>query len=186
MRKSTSKRRSASKGKLKKEEIHPAMRRAIYPGTFDPITKGHLDLVERGLKLFDEIIVAVAASTNKRPLFSLEERKEMIEQCLLGVPRVTVISFHGLLADFALKIKVQAIIRGLRAISDYESELQMALVNRKLGHEIETVFLTPKANYIYLSSSVVRELASLGGCVDDMVEPYVKNKLEEKFKRKDS
>jgi pantetheine-phosphate adenylyltransferase len=108
----------------------------------------------------------------------------MTEQCLLEVPRVTVIAFHGLLVDFAREIKVQAIIRGLRAISDYESELQMALVNRKLGSEIETVFLTPKANYIYLSSSVVRELASLGGCVNDMVEPYVKKKLEEKFGKK--
>jgi pantetheine-phosphate adenylyltransferase len=157
------------------------MRRAIYPGTFDPITKGHLDLVERGLKLFDEVIVAVAANPNKNPLFSLEERKDMIEQCLLGVPRVTVIAFHGLLVDFAREIKVQAIIRGLRAVSDYESELQMALVNRKLGSEIETVFLTPKANYIYLSSSVVRELAALGGCANDMVEPYVKKKLKEKF-----
>ncbi|MEW5804763.1 MAG: pantetheine-phosphate adenylyltransferase [bacterium] len=159
------------------------MRKAIYPGTFDPITKGHLDLVLRGLRLFDEVIVAVAANTNKRPLFSLEERKDMIEQCLAHVPRVTVISFHGLLVDFAREQKVQAIIRGLRAISDYESELQMALVNRKLGGEIETVFLTPKANYIYLSSSVVRELASLGGCINDMVEPYVKEKLEEKFRK---
>ncbi len=161
------------------------MRRAIYPGTFDPITKGHLDLVERGLKLFDEVIVAVAANPNKKPVFSLEERKDMTEQCLLEVPRVTVIAFHGLLVDFAREIKVQAIIRGLRAISDYESELQMALVNRKLGSEIETVFLTPKANYIYLSSSVVRELASLGGCVNDMVEPCVKKKLEKKFRWKD-
>jgi len=159
------------------------MRKAIYPGTFDPITKGHLDLVDRGLKLFDQVIVAVAAESAKVPVFSLRERTEMAERCLEGVARVEVISFQGLLVDFARKLKVQAIIRGLRAISDFESELQMALVNRKLGNEIETVFLTPKANYIYLSSSLVRKLAMLGGCIDDMVEPYVKAKLEEKFKK---
>lgn len=157
------------------------MRRAIYPGTFDPVTKGHLDLVDRGLKLFDEVIVAIAADSPKKPVFSLDERKEMAEQCLQGVSRVEVTSFHGLLVDFARKLKAQAIIRGLRAISDFESELQMALVNRKLGSEFETVFLTPQANYIYLSSSLVRELALLGGCIDDMVEPYVKKKLEERF-----
>lgn len=160
------------------------MRRAIYPGTFDPITKGHLDLVYRGLKLFDEVIVAVAANSTKTPTFSLAERQDMTAQCLHGVSNLEVVSFYGLLVDFAREIKAQAIIRGLRAVSDFEFELQTALVNRKLDDGIETVFLTPKAEYIYLSSSVVRELSALGGCIDDMVEPYVKKKLKEKFRKR--
>lgn len=157
------------------------MRRAIYPGTFDPITNGHLDLIKRALKLFDEVIVAVAGNSTKTPLFSLEERKEMAEQCVEGLANVQVVCFQGLLANFARSAKAQAIIRGLRAISDFEFELQIALVNRKLFQEIETVFLMPKENYIYLSSSVVKELAQLGGCIDDMVNSFVKQKLMEKL-----
>ena len=158
------------------------MRRAIYPGTFDPITNGHLDLIKRALKLFDEVVVAVAADSSKTSTFSLAERKDMIEQCLQGVLNIRVVSFEGLLMDFVQKVKARAVIRGLRAVSDFESELQMALVNRKLYEEVETVFLTPKGEYIYLSSSIVKELAELGGCVDDMVDPYVKGKLEKKFR----
>lgn len=157
------------------------MRRAIYPGTFDPITNGHLDLIKRALKLFDELVIAIAVDSSKTSTFSLNERKDMIEQCLQGVPNIRVMPFKGLLMVFAQEVKARAIIRGLRAVSDFESELQMALVNRKLYEEGETVFLTPKADYIYLSSSIVKELAKLGGCIDDMVEPYVKSKLEKKF-----
>ncbi len=159
------------------------MLKAIYPGTFDPITNGHLDLITRALKLFDEVVVAVAVNSPKTPTFSLKERIDMIEKCLEGVANVQVMSFHGLLVDFSRTIKARAIVRGLRAVSDFESELQMALVNRKLFGEIETVFLTPKDRYIYLSSSIVKELAQLGGCVEGMVYNYVKEKLEEKFKK---
>ena len=125
------------------------MRRAIYPGTFDPITNGHLDLIKRALKLFDELVIAIAVDSSKTPTFSLNERKDMIEQCLQGVSNIRVMSFNGLLMDFAQEVKALAIIRGLRAVSDFESELQMALVNRKLYEEGETVFLTPKL-YLFL------------------------------------
>ncbi|MGA1876357.1 MAG: pantetheine-phosphate adenylyltransferase [bacterium] len=159
------------------------MRRAVYPGTFDPITRGHLDLIKRALKLFDEVVVAISADSPKTPTFSIDERKDMIEYCLRGVANVQVVSFHGLLVNFIREVKAQAIIRGLRAVSDFEFELQMALVNRKLLDQGETVFLTPKDEYIYLSSSIVKELAHLGGCVDDMVDPYVRDKLHQKFSK---
>ena len=156
------------------------MRRALYPGTFDPITNGHLDILKRALQLFDQIIVTVAINPKKTPLFSMEERTELIRQVLaeeIGDNRVRVEAFDGLLIDFARKKQACAIIRGLRAVSDFEYELQMALMNRRLAEEVITVFLMPHENYSYLNSTIVKEVARLGGDVSDFVPPLVKKAL---------
>ncbi len=149
------------------------MRRAIYPGSFDPVTHGHLDVIERARKLFDEVIVAVAHNDQKKPLFPLEQRLEFLRSAINGRDRVQVASFDGLLVDFALKQEAIAVIRGLRAISDFEFEFQMALMNRKLEARVETIFLMPKEEYTYLSSRIVKEIARLGGDISSFVPPQV-------------
>jgi len=155
---------------------------AIYPGSFDPITNGHLDIIKRALKIFDKIIIAVGENPNKKYLFTVEERKEMIKDATKGL-NVEVDHFSGLLVDFAKKKKATAIIRGLRAVSDFDSEFQMALMNRKLNDQIETVFIMTRGMYSYLSASVVKEAASLGANLNGMVPEHVEKKLKEKFKQ---
>ena len=145
------------------------MRRAIYPGSFDPVTNGHLDVIGRARKLFDEIIVAVAHNDEKQPLFSLEERLALLHQALDKIDNVRVAQFDGLLVEFAVAQKASAVIRGLRAVSDFEFEFQMALMNRKLEDSVETIFLMPKEEYTYLSSRLVKEIARLGGDVSGFV-----------------
>ena len=158
------------------------MRRGIYPGTFDPITYGHLDILERALKLFDEIIVTIAINPVKKPLFSLKERKVLIEQVLANYSNnVQVRGFDGLLVYFARQVEANAIIRGLRAVSDFEYELQMALVNRRLADEITTVFMMPHEKYTYLNSTIVKEIAKLGGDVSNFVPKVVEDALRKKF-----
>jgi len=154
---------------------------AIYPGSFDPPTNGHLDLIERGSKIFDELIVAILRNPEKDPLFSVNERRQMLESMTAGFENVSVDTFHGLTVDYALRVEAQAILRGIRAISDYEYELQMALMNRKLQPGLETVFMMPAAKYSYLSSRLVREVAQLGGPVECLVPELVVRKLREKM-----
>lgn len=157
------------------------MRRAIYPGTFDPFTNGHLDILIRATSLFDEVIVTVAQNSSKDPLFTTEERIEMIREATKTIPNVRVESFEGLLVKFALERNATVIIRGLRMISDFEYEFQMALMNRKLADNIATVFLMPDERYTYLSSSIVREIAQLGGDCSPFVPPNIEKKLKEKY-----
>ena len=158
------------------------MKLAIYPGTFDPITNGHLDLVKRGLMIFDELIVAVAHSPKKKPLFSLEERLSLIEVSVREYSRVRVEAFNGLLVDYVEGKGGIAIIRGLRAVSDFEYELQMALMNRRLAGHLETVFMMPSQEFSYLTSTIVREAASLGGSVAGLVPEVVEKALKDKFR----
>lgn len=150
---------------------------AIYPGTFDPITNGHSDLVLRASKLFDNVIVAVAINPSKQPAFSLEQRVALAEQTLAGIENVQVCGFDGLLVDVAKQKQAQVIIRGLRAVSDFEHEFQLAGMNRHMAPEVETLFLTPAEQYGYLSSSLVREIAVLGGDVSAFVAPCVEQAL---------
>jgi pantetheine-phosphate adenylyltransferase len=156
-------------------------RSAVYPGTFDPITKGHIDLIERGRELFDRLVVAVARNPLKAPLFTAEERKTMAQEALAKLEGVEVTVFDTLLIHFARAQGCRAIIRGLRAVSDFEYELQIALTNRKMSPDIETVFLTPSEPYIYLSSSIVKEIASYRGPVSDFVPEPVEVRLRGKF-----
>ena len=158
------------------------MRIAIYPGTFDPITNGHVDIIDRAREIFDRVIVAVAGSTNKRTLFSSAERIAMIREIVKKHKNVSVDRFDGLLVRYAQSKKASAIVRGLRAVSDFEYEFQMALTNRKLDGDITTVFLMPHEKYTYLNSSIVRELATLGGDVTEFVPPNVRRRLTEKMK----
>jgi len=153
----------------------------IYPGTFDPITHGHSDLIARAGKLFDHIIVAVAANVGKQPMFDLKRRVELAKTALAGFKFVSVLPMHGLLVEFAQQHKAVAIIRGLRAVSDFEYEFQLAGMNRKLAPDIETLFLTPAAKYAYISSSLVREIASLGGDIDEFVQEDVAIALRDRF-----
>ena len=157
------------------------MRRAIYPGSFDPVTNGHLDVIERARKLFDEVIVAVAVNEEKQALFSLEERLELLRNSLGRQDGLRVGQFNGLLVDFAASEKANAVIRGLRAVSDFEFEFQMALMNRKLEQSVETIFLMPKEEYTYLSSRLVKEIARLGGDVSQFVPAAVAKALKQKF-----
>lgn len=157
------------------------MTTAIYPGTFDPITFGHIDILERAISLFDRVIVAIAQNPTKKPLFTIEERKEMIIQSTGHLANVEVDAFEGLLVDYARLRQARAIIRGLRAVSDFEYELQMALMNRKLNEEVVTVFLMPHEQYVYLNSTIVKEVASFGGDVSHLVPEVVLRKLNEKF-----
>ena len=157
------------------------MRIAIYPGTFDPITYGHIEVIERAAIIFDKVIVTVASNTIKQPLFSVEERVKMISNVTRRQKRVEVESFEGLLVDYAKKRNAIALVRGLRAVSDFEYEFQMALTNRKLDDEITTVFLMPHEKYVYLNSSIVREVALLGGDVSEFVPPIVRKKLLKKI-----
>ena len=149
------------------------MRRAIYPGSFDPVTNGHLDVIERARKLFDHVIVAVAHNDQKQPLFTLEERLQFLHTALNGSDRVRIEPLDGLLVEFAVQQKATAVIRGLRAVSDFEFEFQMALMNRKLESSVETIFLMPKEDYTYLSSRIVKEIARLGGDISSFVPPHV-------------
>ena len=149
------------------------IRRAIYPGSFDPVTNGHLDVIERARKLFDEVIVAVAHNDQKNPLFNLQERLGLLEATIGKLKNVEIAPLDGLLVDFAVARKATAVIRGLRAISDFEFEFQMALMNRKLNPKVETIFLMPKEEYTYLSSRIVKEIARLGGDVSGFVPPAV-------------
>ncbi len=146
---------------------------AIYPGTFDPITNGHTDIIKRAAKLFEQVIVAVAANSTKTPAFSLKTRIDLATHVLAELNNVTICGFNGLLAEFAKQCQAQVIVRGLRAMSDFEYEFQMAGMNRTLIPDIETLFLTPANEYTYISSSLVREIATLGGCVDEFVHPDV-------------
>jgi len=157
------------------------MRRAIYPGSFDPPHKGHLDVLRRAARLFDEVIVAVAFNEQKKSLFSAEERVGLLEECARELENVRVASFHGLMVSFAREQQAGAVIRGLRAVSDFEFEFQMALMNRKLEPALETVFLTPVEQYTYLSSRLVKEIAQLGGAVGDFVPPCVAAALRTRF-----
>lgn len=157
------------------------MRRAIYPGSFDPVTNGHLDVVGRAAKLFDEVIVAVAVNEQKRGLFTASERTALIAGAVGGWKNVRVASFDGLLVEFAAAQKASAVVRGLRAVSDFEFEFQMALMNRKLDEHIETIFLMPAENYTYLSSRIVKEIARLGGNVEAFVPASVATALREKL-----
>ena len=159
------------------------MKRAIYPGSFDPVTNGHLDVVERARKLFDEVIVAVAHNDEKQPLFLLEERLDFLRQTVGTIENVRIGQFDGLLVGFAVREKAIAVIRGLRAVSDFEFEFQMALMNRKLKGSVETIFLMPKEEYTYLSSRLVKEIARLGGDVSKFVPAVVASSLGKKFKK---
>ena len=151
---------------------------AIYPGTFDPVTNGHMDIVQRCERLFSQVTVAIAVNRSKVPLFPLEERLDMLREAFSGMDFVRVEAFEGLLVDFARGLGAQAIIRGLRAVSDFEYELQMALMNRRLDSRIETVFLMPSEEYTYLSSSIVKAVALAGGDVAALVPPGVQKRLE--------
>ena len=155
--------------------------KAIYPGSFDPPTNGHLDLIERGSKIFDELVVAILRNPEKNPLFSLADRRKMLEAMTAGFDNVSVDTFDGLTVDYALRVEARAILRGIRAISDYEYELQMALMNRKLQPGLETVFMMPAEKYSYLSSRLVREVAQLGGSIECLVPEIVGQKLREKI-----
>ncbi|HTL57062.1 MAG TPA: pantetheine-phosphate adenylyltransferase [Candidatus Limnocylindrales bacterium] len=157
------------------------MRTVIYPGSFDPLTNGHLDLIQRATKLFDRVIVAVALSESKQPLFSLEERAQMVRRAVRDLPQVETDSFEGLLIEYVERRSAQAVIRGLRAVSDFEFEFQLALMNRKLNESIETIFMMPKDTYTFLSSRIVKEIASLGGDVSAFVPAHVRTALAGKF-----
>jgi pantetheine-phosphate adenylyltransferase len=164
------------------------MRRAIYPGSFDPVTNGHLDIIERGCKLFDEIIVAILIHPEKQPFFSIDERREMLSEVLTGIDhaqcKVRVDAFEGLLVQYALAQKANAIVRGIRAISDYEYELQMALMNRRLEPSIETVFMMPAETYSYVSSRLVKEVFQLGGKLTGLVPTTVQKRMKDKARNK--
>lgn len=157
---------------------------AIYPGTFDPITNGHLDLIARGLNLFSHLTVAVAHNLEKTPLFSTDERVEMICKSTANMKNLTVTSFDGLLIDYAVDNNIDIIIKGLRAVSDFEHELQIGLINRRLSPALETVFLIPSEKYAYLSSSIVREVACFGGDIQKFVPKPVATQLTKKFKKR--
>ena len=157
------------------------MRTAIYPGSFDPLTNGHLDLIQRAAKLFDQVIVAIAKNESKRPLFTLDERLEMVAHGIKSLPNVSADTFEGLLVNYAENRSGQAIIRGLRAVSDFEFEFQLALMNRKLNEQIETIFMMPKDTYTFLSSRIVKEIARYGGDVRAFVPAHVQTALSGKL-----
>jgi pantetheine-phosphate adenylyltransferase len=154
---------------------------AIYPGSFDPVTYGHLDIIERGLLIFDRVIVTILCNPSKKTLFNLEERRTMLEESLAGLSNVEVDASHGLLVDYVASRNENVILRGMRAVSDFEYEFQMALMNRKLNREIQTVFLMTGLRWIFTSSSIIKQAARFGGDVDDMVPPQVSRRLREKF-----
>jgi pantetheine-phosphate adenylyltransferase len=158
------------------------MRTAIYPGSFDPLTNGHLDVVQRAAKLFDRVIVAVAKNEGKNPLFTLDERLALVKDSITHLPNVEADTFEGLLVEYVVQKKAQAIVRGLRAVSDFEFEFQLALMNRKLNENVETIFMMPKDTYTFLSSRIVKEIARLGGDVGQFVGSNVQTALRNKYK----
>jgi len=160
------------------------MHKVLYPGTFDPVTNGHVDVIKRASELFEAVVVTVAVNPGKKPLFSTEERVEMLKECLSEFKNVAVDSFKGLVVERAKQVGAMGIIRGLRAISDFEYEFQMALMNRKLADGITTIFLMPHEKYTYLNSTIIRNLASLNSDVSDFVPPAVQNALKNKFRSK--
>lgn len=160
------------------------MVRAIYPGSFDPVTFGHIDIITRSSKIADEVVIGVLRNNAKRPLFSVEERVRMLEEVTKELPNVRVVPFDGLTVEFAKEIKANVLIRGLRAITDFEYELQMAQTNHKLAPEIETMFLTTSLNYSYLSSTIVKEVATFGGDISQFVPEVVMNRIKEKMSQK--
>jgi pantetheine-phosphate adenylyltransferase len=155
---------------------------AVYPGTFDPITSGHFDLIERAARFYDRLVIAVANNCNKQPLFSLEERIALAKQVTAKLPNVEVVGFEGLLVDFVHEVKGQVLLRGLRAVSDFEYEFQLASMNRKLAPEIETMFMTPAEQFSFISSSLVREISALGGDVSEFVHPAVAKALKNRHR----
>jgi len=161
------------------------MRRAIYPGSFDPVTNGHLDIIERGCKLFDEVIIGILVNPEKQPFFTVEERHEMLTEVVKSISQgrcdVRVDSFSGLLVNYAVAQEANVIVRGIRAISDYEYELQMALMNRRLAPGVETVFMMPAETYSYVSSRLVKEVFQLGGTVTGLVPPLIEQRMKEKL-----
>ncbi|MCY4601970.1 MAG: pantetheine-phosphate adenylyltransferase [Acidobacteria bacterium] len=156
-------------------------RLAVYPGSFDPLTNGHVDIIQRGARLFDRIVIALLVNRDKAPLFSIEERLELTREVFLAQPNVAVDTFDGLLVEYARRRRANVIVRGLRAISDFEYELQMALMNRRLSDEIETVFMMPAEPYTYVSSRLVKEVFALGGSVAGLVPPVVEARLAAKY-----
>lgn len=159
------------------------MRKVVYPGTFDPITNGHIDLVERACRLFDHVVVAIAASNRKNPLFTMDERVALAQETLAHLPNVEVVGFDILLVEFVRQQNAQAVVRGLRAVSDFEYEFQLANMNRALAPSMESLFLTPAEHLSYISSSIVREIAFLGGDVSQFVAKPVEAALNKKFNR---
>lgn len=157
------------------------MQRAVYPGTFDPMTMGHVDLVKRASKLFDSVIIAIASSESKKPMFTLEERIEIGNKIFADDPKVEVVGFSGLLVNFAKENNANILIRGLRVVADFEYEFQLANMNRAMSPDIESVFLTPKEEYSYISSSLVKEIATMGGDVDRFVDPVTLEALNQKI-----
>jgi pantetheine-phosphate adenylyltransferase len=158
------------------------MRTAIYPGSFDPLTNGHLDVIQRAAKLFDRVVVAVAKNEGKNPLFTQNERLALVKQAVKHLPNVEADTFDSLLVEYVVSQKAQAIVRGLRAVSDFEFEFQLALMNRKLDESVETIFMMPKDTYTFLSSRIVKEIARLGGDVSAFVPPNVQSALHRKLK----
>lgn len=159
------------------------MTKIIYPGSFDPLTFGHIDIIERSLRLFDSVVVAIITNPAKQPLFTVEERREMLEEIVRKrFPKVEVDVFHGLLVDYAKRKRAQAVVRGIRAVADYEYEFQMALMNRRLVPQIETVFMMPAEHYSYLSSRLVKEIAELGGSVRGLVPDIVEKRLRKRLR----
>ena len=156
-------------------------KRAVYPGMFDPVHNGHVDLIQRSLRIFDELIVAVVANPSKSPLFTMPERLEMIDEATHGLSKLRILAFDGLLIDLVARERADCIVRGLRAVSDFEYEFQMALMNRKLSDTVETVFLMPHERYTYISSRLIKEVASFGKAVTGLVPPTVEKRLAEKF-----
>jgi pantetheine-phosphate adenylyltransferase len=154
---------------------------AIYPGSFDPVTNGHIDIAKRSLKLFDKIIVAILHNPGKQSLFTIQERLEMLKESMADIDHIEFDTFDGLLVDYAQRRKAQAVLRGMRAVSDFEYEFQLALMNRKLKREVETVFLMTGLRWIFTSSSIIREAARFGGDISDMVPPGVNRRLKAKF-----
>ncbi|MFY9177568.1 MAG: pantetheine-phosphate adenylyltransferase [Caldicoprobacterales bacterium] len=161
------------------------MKTCVYPGSFDPVTNGHMDIIKRSAKMFDKVIVAVVKNYSKKPLFSFSERMELIQKSVKDIPNVEVESFEGLLMDYVHKKNAQVIVKGLRAISDFEYEFQMALMNRKLDPNVETIFLMTNHKYSFLSSSMVKEVASLGGCISGLVPDCIIRDIYRKLKQKD-
>lgn len=156
------------------------MRIAVYPGSFDPVTNGHLDIIKRSSRLFDKVIVAVLHNTSKTPLFTVEEKMDLLSQVTSDMPNVEIDSFSGLLADYVMENKISSIVKGLRAVSDFEYELQMALMNRKLNPDVETIFMMTSGEYSYLSSSIVKEVFKFNGCIKGLVPDEVIDAMKKK------